>query len=93
MTTSTQIAASTARARRSPQEVTALVLEAYTSPDGLWNERTQTASDHSQCKGEIVPVSQSSLIELATAYSQAWANRDTEAIVALHADDSTFQVH
>jgi steroid delta-isomerase-like uncharacterized protein len=40
-----------------------------------------------------VHVSQSELIHLATEYSKAWGDRDVEAIIALHADDSTFQVH
>jgi uncharacterized protein (TIGR02246 family) len=40
-----------------------------------------------------VPVAQSALIDLATRYSKAWADRDVDAILAMHADDSTFQVH
>jgi uncharacterized protein (TIGR02246 family) len=40
-----------------------------------------------------VPVAQSALIALATRYSKAWNDRDVEAILALHADDSIFQVH
>jgi uncharacterized protein (TIGR02246 family) len=40
-----------------------------------------------------VPVTQSALIDLATEYSKAWGDRDAQAIIALHADDSTFQVH
>ena len=40
-----------------------------------------------------MPVAQSAVIDLATRYSQAWADRDVDAILALHADDSTFQVH
>jgi ketosteroid isomerase-like protein len=40
-----------------------------------------------------LPVAQSALIDLATRYSKAWADRDVDAILAMHADDSTFQVH
>jgi steroid delta-isomerase-like uncharacterized protein len=40
-----------------------------------------------------VPVAQSAVIDLATRYSQAWSDRDVDAILALHADDSAFQVH
>ena len=40
-----------------------------------------------------MPVTQSALIDLATRYSKAWSDRDVEAILALHADDSTFHVH
>lgn len=40
-----------------------------------------------------MPVAQSALIDLATRYSTAWADRDVDAILAMHADDSTFQVH
>jgi steroid delta-isomerase-like uncharacterized protein len=40
-----------------------------------------------------VPVAQSALIDLAARYSKAWADRDVDAILALHADDSTFHVH
>jgi steroid delta-isomerase-like uncharacterized protein len=40
-----------------------------------------------------VAVAQSALIDLATRYSKAWNDRDVEAILALHADDSVFQVH
>jgi steroid delta-isomerase-like uncharacterized protein len=36
---------------------------------------------------------QSALVDLATRYSKAWNDRDVEAILALHSDDSTFQVH
>jgi steroid delta-isomerase-like uncharacterized protein len=37
--------------------------------------------------------SQSALVELAARYSKAWSDRDVEAILALHSDDSTFHVH
>lgn len=37
--------------------------------------------------------SQSALVDLATRYSKAWNERDVEAILALHSDDSTFHVH
>ena len=37
--------------------------------------------------------SQSALVELAARYSRAWSDRDVEAILALHSDDSTFHVH
>lgn len=40
-----------------------------------------------------MPVAPSALIDLATRYSKAWSDRDVEAILTLHADDSTFQVH
>ena len=40
-----------------------------------------------------MPVAQSALIDLATRYSKAWADRDVEAILALHTGDSTFHVH
>ncbi len=40
-----------------------------------------------------MPVAQSALIDLATRYSKAWGDRDVDAILTLHADDSTFQVH
>ena len=40
-----------------------------------------------------VPAPQSALIDLATRYSTAWNDRDVEAILALHSNDSTFQVH
>jgi steroid delta-isomerase-like uncharacterized protein len=40
-----------------------------------------------------VPAAQSALIDLATQYSRAWNDRDLEAILALHSDESTFQVH
>jgi steroid delta-isomerase-like uncharacterized protein len=40
-----------------------------------------------------VSVAQSALIDLAIRYSKAWNDRDVEAILALHADESTFQVH
>jgi uncharacterized protein (TIGR02246 family) len=40
-----------------------------------------------------VAVAESAIIDLATRYSKAWSDRDVEAIIALHADDSTFQVH
>lgn len=40
-----------------------------------------------------MPVAQSALIDLAARYSKAWADRDVDAILALHADDSTFHVH
>jgi steroid delta-isomerase-like uncharacterized protein len=40
-----------------------------------------------------VPASQSTLVDLATRYSRAWSDRDVEAILALHADNSTFHVH
>ena len=42
---------------------------------------------------EDVPVAQTALIDLATRYSKAWNDRDVEAILALHSDDSVFQVH
>lgn len=38
-------------------------------------------------------MAQSALIDLATRYSKAWSDRDVEGILALHADDSIFQVH
>jgi ketosteroid isomerase-like protein len=34
-----------------------------------------------------------SIPELAVAYSQAWANHDPDAIVALHTEDSVFHLH
>ncbi len=34
-----------------------------------------------------------SLPELAVAYSQAWANHDPDAIVALHTEDAVFHLH
>jgi len=40
-----------------------------------------------------VPEAQSALIDLATRYSKAWSDRDVGAILASHADDSSFQVH
>jgi steroid delta-isomerase-like uncharacterized protein len=40
-----------------------------------------------------VPESQSALADLSARYSQAWNDRDVEAILALHSDDSTFHVH
>ncbi len=51
-------------------------------------------SAHSaKLKEESVAAAQSALIDLATRYSKAWGDRDVEAILDLHADDSTFQVH
>jgi steroid delta-isomerase-like uncharacterized protein len=38
-------------------------------------------------------LAQSALIDLATRYSKAWNDRDVDAIVALHSDDSIFHVH
>ena len=38
-------------------------------------------------------MAQSALIDLATRYSKAWNDRDVDTILALHSDDSTFQVH
>jgi steroid delta-isomerase-like uncharacterized protein len=32
-------------------------------------------------------------VDLAARYSKAWSDRDVEAILALHSDDSTFHVH
>ncbi len=40
-----------------------------------------------------VLASQSPLVDLAARYSKAWSDRNVEAILALHSDDSTFQVH
>ena len=37
--------------------------------------------------------SQSALADLAARYSKAWSDRDVEAILALHSDDSIFHVH
>ncbi|HWW09129.1 MAG TPA: nuclear transport factor 2 family protein [Candidatus Acidoferrales bacterium] len=33
------------------------------------------------------------MVELASRYSKAWGDRDVEGILAMHLDDSTFQVH
>jgi steroid delta-isomerase-like uncharacterized protein len=38
-------------------------------------------------------MAQSALLDLATRYSKAWSDRDVDAILALHSDDSTFHVH
>jgi uncharacterized protein (TIGR02246 family) len=38
-------------------------------------------------------MAQTALIDLATQYSKAWNDRDVDTILALHSDDSTFQVH
>lgn len=34
-----------------------------------------------------------SIPELAVAYSQAWANHDPDAIVAMHTEDAVFHLH
>jgi steroid delta-isomerase-like uncharacterized protein len=36
---------------------------------------------------------ESTLIDLAGHYSAAWADHDTNAILALHSEDSVFEVH
>ncbi len=33
------------------------------------------------------------ITELAGAYSGAWARHDTDAVLALHSEESVFQVH
>src|ERR1700726_4708420 len=40
-----------------------------------------------------VLASQSAAVDLAARYSKAWNDRDVEAILALHSNDSTFHVH
>jgi uncharacterized protein (TIGR02246 family) len=40
-----------------------------------------------------MPEATLSIVEMASRYSQAWGERDVEGILALHLDDSTFQVH
>ncbi len=38
-------------------------------------------------------MAESTLMELAGRYSSAWAHHNIDAILALHAEDSVFQVH